>query len=159
MSDSPSLFRTVATWSKAGVGTSIVLETCSPCDDKQKNKGTRIVFDIGATPCFDEAILSSIVIISHGHIDHIGAIFNHARAHALMKGGKPATYYVPSALIPTLETARTAMSNLDGLCFASEEGESATEGGKRNLIKMNLVGVEDGTEIELKQTKRINGMQ
>ena len=158
MSHSSSLFRTVATWSKAGVGTSIVLETCSQCNDAQ-NKGTRIVFEIGATPCFDEAILSSIVIISHGHIDHIGAIFNHARAHVLMRGGTPATYYVPSALIPTLENARKAISNLDGLSFVSEEEKSTTEGGKRELIKMNIVGVEDGTEIELKQKKRINGIQ
>ncbi len=93
------------------------------------------------------------------HIDHIGAIFNHARAHVLMRGGTPATYYVPSALIPTLENARKAISNLDGLFFVSEEEKSTTEGGKRELIKMNIVGVEDGTEIELKQKKRINGIQ
>jgi len=150
-----SLFRTVAIWSKAGVGTSLVLETKPVVgldDGSIKNKkstektkdvkGTRVVFDIGATPCFDESIKSSIVIISHGHIDHIGAIFSHARAHVLTMGGNPATYYVPSALVTSLEDARTAMSKMDNL-----------GSGERNLLKMNIIGVEDGDEIELKQRK------
>jgi len=41
----------------------------------------RLVFDLGCTPIYEETIKSNTVIISHGHLDHVGAIFGHARAH------------------------------------------------------------------------------
>ncbi len=77
----------VACWSKAGIGTCIVLdykiqqpqprEAAISCSS---SRGCRLVLDLGATPCFAEAITADVVLISHGHLDHIGAIFSHARA-------------------------------------------------------------------------------
>lgn len=90
----------LSSWSKAGIGTSIVLELKKPSDgggapssqqhqssSSSKKQSPRIVFDIGATPCFDDAIYAKYVFISHGHVDHVGALFSHARAHAVSCGG------------------------------------------------------------------------
>ena len=86
----------LSSWSKAGIGTSIVLELKKPSDassqqhlssSSSKKQSPRIVFDIGATPCFDDAIYAKYIFISHGHVDHVGALFSHARAHAVSCGG------------------------------------------------------------------------
>ena len=77
-------------WSKAGVGTNIVLELKYAADDaktKTKKRPACVAFDMGATPCFDDAIFAKYVFLSHGHIDHVGALFSHARAHAVSCGG------------------------------------------------------------------------
>ena len=87
----------LSSWSKAGIGTSIVLELKKPpspstsdsSDAHQplsKKSSPRIAFDMGATPCFDDAIPAKYVFVSHGHVDHIGALFSHARAHAVTFG-------------------------------------------------------------------------
>ena len=75
-----SSFRPVACWSKAGIGTCIVLEYKNEKKNNENDKGARVTLDLGATPCFTEALSSDVVLISHGHLDHIGAIFSHARA-------------------------------------------------------------------------------
>ena len=60
-------FRLTSSWSKAGIGTCMVVDV--------NELGTqRIVFDIGSTPIFHYAITASFVFISHGHLDHIGKI-------------------------------------------------------------------------------------
>ena len=78
-------------WSKAGVGTNIVLEVKTHPDNSKKRKKKKrpvcVAFDIGATPCFDDALLAKYVFLSHGHIDHVGALFSHARAYAVNCGG------------------------------------------------------------------------
>lgn len=73
----------VSCWSKAGVGTSIVLEYSGP-DSKKRS---RIVLDCGATPIYEDAIRASTVLVSHSHLDHVGAIFSHARAHSVAYSG------------------------------------------------------------------------
>jgi L-ascorbate metabolism protein UlaG (beta-lactamase superfamily) len=80
-----------AAWSKAGVGTNIVLElrssTTSLAGSNATKKMPRIAFDMGSTPVFDEAIPANYVFLSHGHVDHVGAVFSHARAHSVSCGG------------------------------------------------------------------------
>ena len=83
-----------STWSKAGIGTSIVLELKKPPpttnaqqQQKKSKSSPRIAFDIGCTPCFDDSIPAKYIFISHGHIDHVGALFGHARAHSVSYGG------------------------------------------------------------------------
>jgi len=84
-----------STWSKAGIGTSIVIElkklpttTSNHTQQPKKSKSSpRIAFDIGCTPCFDDSIPAKYIFISHGHIDHVGALFSHARAHSVSYGG------------------------------------------------------------------------
>jgi len=145
------MFRVKSAWSKAGVGTSVVLDTDT---EDTGGKSTRIVFDIGATPVIDDAFPSSTVIISHGHVDHIGGMFSHARAHSVAYGGStPSTYYVPAALVPKLEEARKAMSSIDAFNAGSEGCRS------ESLLNMNIVGVNSGDEIELKLRKVSGGKQ
>ena len=81
-----------AAWSLAGVGTSIVLELKSPPQDsaattKKSRSNARVAFDIGATDGFSAAIPAKFVFVSHGHVDHVGGLFAHARAHAVSCGG------------------------------------------------------------------------
>ena len=127
-------FKLVACWSKAGIGTSIVVES---------SLGTRIALDIGATQIFHEAAPAKIVLVTHGHLDHIGGIFSHARAH--YSSSSPPAYYVPSALAGKLEAARQAMSDLDS---ANDGSGCRTE----SLIAMNIIGVSPGDEIQVGKT-------
>mmetsp|Transcript_12184 Transcript_12184/g.28687 ORF Transcript_12184/g.28687 Transcript_12184/m.28687 type:complete len:193 (-) Transcript_12184:21-599(-) len=141
-------------WSLAGVGTSIVLELKAPpqqsAASKKKSRSTaRVAFDIGATDGFSEAIPAKYVFVSHGHVDHVGGLFAHARAHAVSCGGQAPTYFVPAQLLPQIEKCRDAMSSLDAVCATSADENDGSLRGK-SLIKMNLVSVEDGDEVQLK---------
>lgn len=105
---------------------------------------------MGATPCFDDAIPAKYVFVSHGHVDHVGGMFSHARAHAVSCGGEAPTYYVPAQLVPQIERCRDAMSLLDASHDESEEGCSGGGGRTNSLIQMKLVPVHPGDEIALK---------
>eukprot|EP00546_Thalassionema_frauenfeldii_P001691 CAMPEP_0178932608 /NCGR_PEP_ID=MMETSP0786-20121207/22735_1 /TAXON_ID=186022 /ORGANISM="Thalassionema frauenfeldii, Strain CCMP 1798" /LENGTH=310 /DNA_ID=CAMNT_0020609965 /DNA_START=226 /DNA_END=1155 /DNA_ORIENTATION=- len=144
-----SMFRIRSAWSLAGVGTSIVIDVQ---DNSAQKPSTRIVFDCGTTPIIQEAFPSKTVIISHGHVDHIGGMFNHARAHSVAYGGTP-TYYVPSALVPKLEQARDVISSIDAMSDGSEGSRS------ESLLKMNIIGVNAGDEIQLNCKKMPGGAQ
>lgn len=177
----------LSAWSKAGIGTSIVLElrssppppsitsaSSSPSKQPSSKPSPRIAFDMGATPSIDAAIPAKYVFLSHGHVDHVGAVFSHARAHAVSCGGyvtlkcvldvacvvvlsqtpftdpihhsEAPTYFVPAPLLPQLQQCRDAMSLLDA-CNLNPDGEG---GRKESLIKMKFVAVGPGDEIVLK---------
>ncbi|KAG7399324.1 tRNA 3' processing endoribonuclease [Phytophthora boehmeriae] len=60
-----------------------------------------VAFDLG---CIVGRVVSKThIFITHGHVDHIGAVVTHAARRALQKL-KPAQYYVPAHLIPHLES-------------------------------------------------------
>lgn len=81
-------FQVLSAWSKAGIGTSIVLELLpAPGNEGHKKSLPRIALDMGATPTIDDAIPAKYVFLSHGHVDHVGAVFGHARAHSVAYGG------------------------------------------------------------------------
>lgn len=154
---SSSHWNIISSWSKAGIGTSIVLElnnnprsSCSePCNN---SKTHRIVFDIGATPSFEDTISAKYVFVSHGHLDHVGALFGHARAHTVLFGGAAATYFVPAQLLSRIEQCREAMSNLDATTNINplqDESSSSTTTRKQSLLRMNLVPIHDGDELPL----------
>ena len=182
---SSSHWNIISSWSKAGIGTSFVMElnnnkiirsSSSSCaatatgSEQHHNSSTkthRIVFDMGATPSFEDAIPAKHVFLSHGHIDHVGALFSHARAHAVAcgGGGAAATYFVPAQLLSRIEQCRDAMSQLDNAASnnknnnrnQSENNNNNTDEGsniisrtKSSLLKMNLIPVHDGDEIPLK---------
>jgi ribonuclease Z len=136
----PPLFRIQSCWSKAGVGTCIVL------DYHQTNS---IVLDLGATPNYGDTLRSGVVLLTHGHLDHVGAIFSHARAYSLMHSGLSATYYVPLELVPLLERAKVCMDALD---VENHAGASDKSG-----LKMNFVGVTPGDEFDLPINKHLQG--
>lgn len=142
MSSSSCNFRIVNCWSKAGIGTSIVLAYEHP-----KN-GPKIVLDLGATPAFDHAIHASVVLLTHGHVDHVGAIFSHARAHKMSCGGSVPTYYLPKQILPLVQKAKEAMMALDA--FGGRDG---------GILEMNLVGVAPGEELVLPLKKNLDGKE
>ena len=55
-----------------------------------------VAFDLGCL--IDRVVNKSHVFITHGHIDHIGALVAHAARRALQKQ-KPAQYFVPKHLV------------------------------------------------------------
>lgn len=155
----PGSLELVSCWSKAGVGTSIVLEYRGA-----GKKRPRILLDCGATPNYGEGIRASTVLISHSHLDHVGAIFSHARAHSVICSGcvvcdsncdfrfapcmrvisfveshfficrSVPTYYVPEQILENVIRAKAAMEALDG-----DERQSP----------MNIRSVKPGDEIDL----------
>ena len=147
MSPPPCNFHVVNCWSKAGVGTSIILAF----GENPKTNGpssARIALDLGATPAFGESVPASVVLLSHGHVDHIGAIFSHARAHTLSFHGSVPTYYVPKQILPLVEVAKEAMTTLNSA--------GDRDGG---TLDMNLVGVEPGDEVVLLVRQGLKGKE
>ncbi len=159
----------ISSWSQAGIGTSFVLELNPGSEQQRRDSSTtkthRIAFDMGATPSFEDAIPAKHVFLSHGHIDHVGALFSHARARAVaFGGGGAATYFVPAQLLSRIEQCRDAMSELDASNnnrriqlvedgMRENNNNNNDEGGgtmTKRLLKMNLIPVHDGDEIPLK---------
>mmetsp|Transcript_5795 Transcript_5795/g.8709 ORF Transcript_5795/g.8709 Transcript_5795/m.8709 type:complete len:471 (-) Transcript_5795:145-1557(-) len=137
-------------WSKAGIGTCFVLE-------ETQHKKFQVVFDMGCTPIFDQTMKASHVVLSHVHMDHFGALFGHARAHSMVCGGSTPTYYIPEELVPKIEQARELFSEIDAMC--RDDPESQAQKREKGLLKMNIVTIKAGKEIELKQSKIHNGVR
>ncbi|MFZ5895054.1 MAG: MBL fold metallo-hydrolase [Myxococcota bacterium] len=71
----------------------------------------RLVLDMGR--CTNTAVNQRYVVLSHGHLDHIGAIAQHAARRALMKM-QPGIYLVPDTIHPIVERLFNAAGDLDG---------------------------------------------
>lgn len=71
----------------------------------------RLLLDLGR--CSRSAVSQPVVLISHGHLDHIGAIAQHAARRALL-GMSEGTYVVPAAVAPLVEELFNAAGALDG---------------------------------------------
>jgi ribonuclease Z len=85
--------------SVAGQSTSILL--------LQPSTRRRLLLDIGLVGV-PAVLTADVVLVSHGHTDHCGGIFTHARARQ-----QPATYVVPEAMLPALKQAREAFEQMD----------------------------------------------
>ncbi|KAE9012266.1 hypothetical protein PR003_g15016 [Phytophthora rubi] len=70
-----------------------------------------VAFDLGCL--VDRVVSKSHVFITHGHIDHIGALVAHAARRALQKQ-KPAQYFVPAHLVPHLESILQSTAAMQG---------------------------------------------
>jgi ribonuclease Z len=73
--------------------------------------GLRLLLDLGACP--RSAVSQPVVLVSHGHLDHIGAIANHAARRALL-GMSEGVYVVPRAIAADVEALFNAAGELDG---------------------------------------------
>ena len=71
----------------------------------------RLVLDMGR--CTRSAIKQPTVLLSHGHLDHMGAVAQHAARRAMMKMGE-STYLVPASVAPEVEAFFNAAGRLDG---------------------------------------------
>jgi ribonuclease Z len=73
--------------------------------------GLHLLLDLGACP--RSAVSQPVVLVSHGHLDHIGAVANHAARRALL-GMSPGVYVVPRAIAGYVEALFNAAGTLDG---------------------------------------------
>jgi ribonuclease Z len=71
----------------------------------------KLVLDMGR--CSRTAVGQPLVVVSHGHLDHIGALTQHASRRAMMKMTVP-TYLVPRAIVADVERLFDAAATLDG---------------------------------------------
>lgn len=81
------------------------IETCIAAPE------LRVVLDLGR--CTPIAVQQPVVLVSHGHLDHIGAIAQHAARRALMSMSE-GVYLVPAAVAPQVEALLNAAGELDG---------------------------------------------
>jgi ribonuclease Z len=114
------LLEITGAWTKAGIASCVRVQGASKQDD--------FLFDCGFYSA--ETTYAKNVLISHGHIDHVGSCIAHARGKALLSG--PATYYVPQDIVGHLNEARAAFEKLDDAPIA-----------------MNIVGVKPGDEFRM----------
>jgi ribonuclease Z len=86
-------------FSTAGVETSIEVPSLG------------LLLDLGR--CSRTAVNRPVVLVSHGHLDHVGAIVQHAARRAMM-GMEEGVYVVPAAIAPDVERLFGAAESLDG---------------------------------------------
>uniref|UniRef100_A0A0B7BI90 Uncharacterized protein n=1 Tax=Arion vulgaris TaxID=1028688 RepID=A0A0B7BI90_9EUPU len=79
----------VFAWSVSGIESCIIV----------KSEDVQLAFDMGAAVV--ESVRAPNVFITHGHIDHVGAIANHISKRELA-GMKPARYFVPPYMVQPL---------------------------------------------------------
>ncbi|KAL8574323.1 hypothetical protein ACOMHN_015854 [Nucella lapillus] len=85
----------VYAWSLSGIETCVVVKA----DD------LKIAFDMGYS--IPQSVGCANVFISHGHIDHIGGVTNHASKRSLFSM-KKARYYLPPLLVDSLRAVTDA---------------------------------------------------
>jgi len=87
-------------------GTSVAgIETCIEVAQ------LRLLLDLGA--CSRTAVNQPLVLLSHGHLDHIGAIAQHAARRSLL-GMSEGIYVVPARVALQVEALFNAAGALDG---------------------------------------------
>jgi ribonuclease Z len=109
--------------SVAGIETSIVVPTL------------KLVLDMGR--CTSTAVNHPMVLVSHGHLDHAGALAQHATRRALMKMPE-ATYVVPKPIAADVERLFNAAGDLDGQAIPRRvvplaPGEELALSGRRRI--------------------------
>ncbi|HVT07336.1 MAG TPA: MBL fold metallo-hydrolase [Polyangia bacterium] len=70
-----------------------------------------LVLDLGR--CSRTAVNQPVVLVSHGHLDHIGAVVQHAARRAMMNMGE-SVYVVPASIAADVERMFAAAEALDG---------------------------------------------
>lgn len=70
-----------------------------------------LLLDLGQ--CSTSATNYPVVLLSHGHIDHMGAVAQHAARRAML-GRTEAVYVVPHLVAPQVEALFNAAGELDG---------------------------------------------
>lgn len=81
------------------------LETCVEVP------GLKLLLDLGC--CSRTAVNQPLALLSHGHLDHIGAIAQHAARRSLL-GMSEGVYVVPHTIAPQVEALLNAAGALDG---------------------------------------------
>jgi ribonuclease Z len=98
-----------------------------------------LVLDLGR--CSRTAVNQPLVLVSHGHLDHVGAVVQHAARRAMMKMGE-SVYVVPAAIAPDVERMFRAAEALDG-----------------GHIPRRVVPLAPGDELDLGKRRRVRAFQ
>lgn len=77
----------------------------------------KLVLDLGR--CSRTAVNQPLALLSHGHIDHLGAVAHHAARRAMMKMSA-GTYVVPRAVAGEVDALFAAAGALDGQTIPRE---------------------------------------
>jgi ribonuclease Z len=112
-------------------GTSVAgVETCVEVPS------LKLALDMGR--CTRRAVGLPTVLVSHGHLDHAGALPQHAARRSMM-GMTVGTYVVPSPLAPDVEKLFNAAGVLDGTAVARKvvplEPGQVMELGKNRFLR------------------------
>jgi len=70
-----------------------------------------LVLDLGR--CSRTSVNQPLVLVSHGHLDHVGAVVQHAARRAMMNMGE-SVYVVPASIAADVEGMFAAAEALDG---------------------------------------------
>jgi Predicted exonuclease of the beta-lactamase fold involved in RNA processing len=93
------VLRITGCWTKAGISSCVLVQ--------DSISGNELLLDCGYFS--PETLKAGVVLVTHGHIDHIGSCIAHARARALSK--QPAVYFVPTGLVSALQQAKAALKS------------------------------------------------
>jgi ribonuclease Z len=98
-----------------------------------------LVLDLGR--CSRTAVNQPLVLVSHGHLDHVGAVVQHAARRAMMKMGE-SVYVVPASIAADVERMFAAAETLDG-----------------GRIPRRVVPLERGEELDLGKRRRVRAFE
>jgi len=95
----------------------------------------KLLLDLGR--CCKSAVGIPVAVLSHGHLDHMGAIAQHAARRAMLKLGE-SIYVVPRAIAGQVEAFFNATGALDGQIIPRRvvplsPGEEFSLGNQRSL--------------------------
>jgi len=94
-----------------------------------------LVLDLGR--CSRTAVGQPLVLVSHGHLDHVGAVVQHAARRAMMNMGE-SVYVVPASIAADVERMFAAAEALDG-----------------GQIPRRVVPLAPGEELDLGKRRRV----
>ncbi len=98
-----------------------------------------LVLDLGR--CSRTAVNQPLVLVSHGHLDHVGAVVHHAARRAMMNMGE-STYVVPASIAADVERMFAAAEALDG-----------------GRIPRRVVPLGAGDELDLGKRRRVRAFE
>ena len=90
-------------WTQAGFTSTVLVEG--------GGKKLTCLFDCGTLDIDSRVLKANHVFITHGHLDHCGAMFSHARSSW---GRTKCIYWLPKACIDAFKTAKTAFEAMQG---------------------------------------------
>ncbi|QDV05500.1 ribonuclease Z [Planctomycetes bacterium Poly30] len=93
----------------------------------------KVAVDIGI--CLDRVISRDLILITHAHVDHLGAIAQHVAQRGLRRM-EPATYLVPPGIEDQVEELLRAWRGLDGGALAANVVSLAP--GERFQVRQDL---------------------
>ena len=98
-----------------------------------------LVLDLGR--CSSTAVNQPLVLVSHGHLDHLGAVVQHAARRAMMNRGE-SVYVVPASIAADVERMFAAAEALDG-----------------GRIPRRVVPLARGEELDLGKRRRVRAFE